>query len=106
MDDIQSSVSEMRKTLPTLMAKAPKATENIEKIISDLSIITSAIKDLKPEGGKTVELLHESVITLKAMQKSILLRSSVDEVKDEMALKEKKILDVEEKNKRLPASWP
>jgi ABC-type transporter Mla subunit MlaD len=98
MDDIQVSVSEVRKTLPMLTAKAPKTTENIEKIIADLSIITSAVKDLKPEGAKTIELLHESVITLKAMQKSMLLRSNVEEVKEEMAQ--------QEKTKRLPASQP
>ena len=52
MDDLQVSVSEVRKTLPMLTAKAPKTTENIEKIIADLSSITSAVKDLKPEGAK------------------------------------------------------
>ncbi len=105
MDDLQVSVSEVRKTLPILTAKAPKTTENIEKIIADLSSLTSTIKDLKPEGAKTIELLHESLITLKAMQKSMLLRSNVEEVREEIATQEK-LNTQNEKSKRLPASQP
>ena len=99
LDDLNFAMSEVRKVIPHLSANVPQVSDHMAKIIANLSTITSAFKELQPEGAKTIELLHESVITLKAMQKSMLLRGSVEEVKEEMALKEK-----QQKDGRIPAS--
>lgn len=99
MDDLNFAMGEVRKVIPHLTANVPQATQHMNKIIENLSSITTAFKELQPEGAKTIELLHESVITLKAMQKSMLLRGNVEEVKEEMAQKEKQKLEG-----RVPAS--
>jgi ABC-type transporter Mla subunit MlaD len=93
LDDLNFIMGDVRKVTYHLSANVPQATEHMGKIIDNLAIITSAFKELQPEGAKTIELLHESVITLKAMQKSMLLRGGVEEVKEEMALKEKQKLE-------------
>ena len=87
LEDLHYSVAEVRRVMPYLTSQVPEASGHVGKIIENLSVITSAFKELQPEGAKTIELLHESVITLKAMQKSMLLRGSVEEVKEEMAAK-------------------
>ncbi len=99
LDDLNFIMADMRKVSHHLSSNAPQATKHMGLIIENLTSITTAFKELQPEGAKTIELLHESVITLKAMQKSMLLRGNVEEVKEEMAKKEKQNVEG-----RLPAS--
>ncbi len=91
MEDLTFASGEVRRVLPHLTGKVPGATENLNKTIDNLAQITTAVKDLQPVGSeKTIELLTESVITLKGIQKSFFLRSNVEEVREEIANKEKK----------------
>jgi phospholipid/cholesterol/gamma-HCH transport system substrate-binding protein len=95
IDDLSFSIAEIRKVVPYISQNAPAASEHLGKIIENLAFISTSVRNLQPEGAKTLELLHESVITLKAMQKSMFLKSNVEEVKEEMS---------QDPLKRLPAS--
>lgn len=100
MEDVNFALSEVRKVMPHLTANVPMASQHIAQSIENISAITAALKQLGPEGSqKTIELLNESLVTLKGMQKSIFLRGNVQEVREEMAQQEKQKLE-----KRAPAS--
>lgn len=100
LDNLNFASHEVRKILPHLTSNAPSATKHMAKTIENLSVITTDLRTLQPEGAeKTVEFLTETLITLKGLQKSFLLRSNIEEVKKEMALQEKQKLE-----NRAPAS--
>ena len=84
IDDLNFTLAEVRKVMPHLTANVPATSQHLAKTIENLSGLTSSIKTLQPEGAKTIELLNESLITLKAMQKSFFMKGNVEEVKKEM----------------------
>jgi phospholipid/cholesterol/gamma-HCH transport system substrate-binding protein len=96
MDNVASASESLRKMLPHVMEKTPEMSKNMATIVANLSSLTSSLKDLEPiisEVAKTlpsgskkaIEALNESVVILRAMQNSFLLKSSVAEVKEEEA---------------------
>lgn len=104
LDNVAFASTELRKVFPVFMKKAPKVGQDMEHIVQNMVVITQGLKELQPiiaqvgksfpEGSqKTIELLNESIVVLQAMQKSVLLRGSVEEVRGERA-------------QRLPASSP
>jgi phospholipid/cholesterol/gamma-HCH transport system substrate-binding protein len=108
MDNIALASESLRKMLPHVMEKTPEMSQNVATIVANLSSLTSSLKDLEPiisEVAKTlptgskkaIEALNESVVILRAMQNSFLLKGSVADVKKEEAKKE-------EEAKRKPAS--
>ena len=68
-----------------------------QELNKTMPVVSEAMKEMGPEMPKTarraVEALNEATILIKALQKSLLLRSSVQEVR-------------EEEKSRLPASKP
>ncbi|MEM7646936.1 MAG: MlaD family protein [Pseudomonadota bacterium] len=85
---------QMNKALPTMTRDMPELSENILKLTknlnelsSDMKEIVPIVKEIAPEipgaSRKAVQALDETVLTLKAMQKTFFLRSSVREVKEE-----------------------
>lgn len=100
LEDLTFASGEVRKVLPGLTATVPGAAQNLTKTIENLSAMTESLRQVQPLGTqKTIELLNESVITLRGIQKSFFLRSNVQEVKEEMARKE-----APEDQTRAPAS--
>jgi phospholipid/cholesterol/gamma-HCH transport system substrate-binding protein len=108
MDNIALASYSLRKMLPHVMEKTPEMSQNVATIVANLSSLTSSLKDLEPiisEVAKTlptgskkaIEALNESVVILRAMQNSFLLKGSVADVRKEEAKKE-------EEAKRKPAS--
>lgn len=84
IDHIHFSVAEIKKNLP-------QTTEQIEKTISNLHDLSSMLKATGPESSQKLnELLGESVITLKSIQKNYFLKDHVQQVREE--------------SKRMPAS--
>lgn len=87
LESLHSAVALVRKNLP-------QTTGQIENTISNLHEVSILLKDQSPSGSKKLmELLGESVITLKGIQKNYFLRDHVQEVR-------------EEESKRMPASLP
>lgn len=90
MDDLSFTLAELRKVMPHVSSRTPASAEHLARTIENLDHLTSTIRDLRPEGAKTIELLNESLITLRAMQKSFFMKGNVEEVKQEMATTGKK----------------
>lgn len=134
--NLQKIVENLVLTTDTLNKAMPQLAEAIENnpnvakdlvgIVGDLSKLTSemtkvlpAIAELAPElpqaSRRAIEAMNEAVIVLKAMQKSFLLKGSVQDVKEEEAalakkkqeeaeIAKKKSEEENKENERLPAS--
>ncbi|PWU15882.1 MAG: multidrug ABC transporter substrate-binding protein [Bdellovibrio sp.] len=100
--ELATTTKELNEVLPMLKIKAPQMAADTEKLITNLAILTEQFKLLTPAfteiapelpkaSRRALEALDESVVLLKAMQKSFFLRSSAQEVR-------------EEEKKRTPAS--
>jgi ABC-type transporter Mla subunit MlaD len=85
LESLHAAVALVKKNLP-------HTTGKIENTISNLHEVSILLKESSPEGSKKlIELLGESVITLKGIQKNYFLRDHVQQVREEEA-------------KRMPAS--
>lgn len=104
MAELATTTRELNALIPMINQKAPKMGEDIEKLVSNLAVLTDQFKvfipalaevgpDLPHASRRAVQALDEAVVLLKAMQKSFFLRGNVEDVKEE-----------EEKARRLPAS--
>lgn len=93
-----SNLSEISAALgpivPAMVAEAPDMGHQLGQMVKNLNVLTAemtklapAIAAIAPDLPKTslraVEALNETVVLLKAMQKSFLLRGKVEEVKEE-----------------------
>ncbi|MCB9026405.1 MAG: MCE family protein [Bdellovibrionaceae bacterium] len=94
VDNVVVLTSEMNKILPQINEDSPNLGRQISSLVSNLSDLTQEFKKLTPAinviapelprvSKRAVEGLDELVITLKAIQKSFLLRGNVDDVKEE-----------------------
>ncbi len=91
------------KGVPDMGHQLAEIVQNLNVLTAEFRKLTPAINELAPDLPRTskraVEALDETVVLLKAMQRSWLLRSNVKDVKAE---EEKK--DKDQQNERLPAS--
>jgi phospholipid/cholesterol/gamma-HCH transport system substrate-binding protein len=109
--EVNKLLPEMNKIMPILaqvtpqmLKDSPKLAADMAKIAGNLAILTDELHstlpafkelmtDVAPEvpraGRRAMEALDETVVTLKALQKSFLLRSNAREVRDEEAEREK-----------------
>ncbi len=82
------------KSLPALQKEVPDLGQQMGQIVKNLNVLTTEFQKLTPAiaviapelprtSRRAVEALDETVILLKAMQKSFLLRGKVDEVRQE-----------------------
>lgn len=101
---LNKTTVELNKILPDLNNANPQLAQNLASMIKDISEISKDAKVLGPAfqeigpdmpmaARRMVEALNETVVMMKAMQKSILIRGSIEEVREEEA-----------KNPRMPAS--
>lgn len=92
MANIAYASEQLKKVLPHFVNNTPQMTANVTTMVENLTALTKGMKELQPfvaevvktmpEGSKkAVEALNESVMVLRAMQKSFLLRGSVEEMK-------------------------
>lgn len=109
LGELTQTMVEMNKILPSMNASNPSfgkdvgiLTKNIVAVSDEMKLLTPALKEIQPQlpqaGRRLIEVLNETAITLKAMQKTFFLRSNVEDV-----LAEEKIRD-DEAQKRQPAS--
>lgn len=110
MDNLKVTTHELNAMIPVLKDKAPNMASDVASIVENLAILTKEFKvvvpalaevapDLPHASRRAVEALDEAVVLLKAMQKSMFLRGSVEDVLEEEALIEKS-----RKKSRTPAS--
>lgn len=94
MDNVAYASDAVRKVLPLMVSKSPEMAQNVTTIVSNLSALTSSLKEMQPivaevvktlpDGSKkAIEALNESVTILRAMQKSFLLKGAVADLKEE-----------------------
>jgi phospholipid/cholesterol/gamma-HCH transport system substrate-binding protein len=94
------TTQEINRILPELNKENPNLARDLAGMTQNLAIMTKAlgpaVKEVEPElpgaSRRLVETLNETVVVLKAMQKSFFMKSNVKEVQDEEA------------TRRLPAS--
>lgn len=87
------TTAEINRILPELNKENPNLAKDLSVMTQNLALLTGAlgpaISEVGPElpgaSRRMVEALNETVITLKAMQKSFFMKSNVDEVRDEEA---------------------
>ncbi|MFN7728933.1 MAG: MlaD family protein [Bdellovibrio sp.] len=104
MAELSVTTRELNALIPLINQKAPKMGQDIEHLVGNLAVLTEQFKvfipalaeigpDLPHASRRAVQALDEAVVLLKAMQKSFLIRGSVEDVREE-----------EERARRLPAS--
>lgn len=94
IDNLVALTGEMNRVLPVLTKDSPRLAEDVTKIARNMAILTDemqkilpALQEIGPElpraSRRAIEALDETVVTLKALQKSFILRGSVEDVKKE-----------------------
>lgn len=87
------TTGEINKILPELNAENPNLAKDLAHMTQNLALMTKAlepaIQAVEPElpgaSVRLVEALNETVVVLKAMQKSFFMKSNVREVQEEEA---------------------
>ncbi len=101
-DEVNLMIPEFRKQSPQMAGDIAKITRSMAVLSDQLQKTLPALIELGPEipkaSRRAFEALDETVITLKALQKSFLMRGNVKEVREEELARQ------EEAAKRLPAS--
>lgn len=103
LPEVNKVVPEIAKMAPVLAEEGPKVASDLQKIAANMAVLTdemqntlpaikAAMAELGPEipraTRRAMEALDETVVTLKALQKSFLLRSNAREVREEEAVRE------------------
>jgi phospholipid/cholesterol/gamma-HCH transport system substrate-binding protein len=85
-------VKELSKNSPELAADLAKIARNMAILTDEVQKTLPMMKEIGPElpraSRRAIEALDETVVTLKALQKSFLLRGNVKDVRDEEAKRE------------------
>lgn len=100
LENANHLTQEINGILPVVKEKAPDLgrdltviVKNMAQLTEDLKVVTPALVEMAPNlpktGRRTVEFIDEFVVLLKALQKSMLLRSNAEEVRAEEALRPK-----------------
>ncbi len=93
--------TELAKILPALNENSPtlgkdmaQMTQNLGKLTNEFAKLIPMLEQMAPHlpkaSGRALEALDETVVTLKAIQKSFLLKSAAKEVREEEKRKEEK----------------
>lgn len=94
LGQLTTTLSEVNKILPEINQADPELGKtvtsmlsNVNKLTQDLQVLGPALQASGPElpgaTKRAIEALNETVVMLKAMQKSIFIRGSVEEVREE-----------------------
>lgn len=91
--NLNVTTSEINQILPELNRQNPALAKDLAQMTQNLAVVTKAIgpavKNVETElpgaSVRLIEALNETVVVLKAMQKSFFMRSSVQDVKEEEA---------------------
>jgi len=100
VNNLVAITTEVHKAMPEVTKHSPEMLGHLSKIARNMSVLTDELQKtvpmmqkLAPEipraSERALEALDETVVTLKALQKSFLLRGSAAEVREEEALSRK-----------------
>lgn len=114
MDNMVAMSDELNKMLPEFTKDSPEMAQDLRKITHSVALLSGQLEktlplltEVTPELPKATrrafEALDQTVVTLKALQKSFLIRGSVREVREEELAAEKRE-DAERAQTRTPAS--
>jgi phospholipid/cholesterol/gamma-HCH transport system substrate-binding protein len=91
--ELNAILPELNRENPELAKDIALMSKNLVTLTNDFKVLGPALKSVGPElpqaTHRAVEALNETVIMLKAMQKSMFIRGSVQEVRDEEARQRK-----------------
>lgn len=101
VNNLVAITTEVNRILPAIAKESPEMVVHLSKIAKNMAILTDEVQKtlpmmqkLAPEipraSERALEALDQTVVTLKALQKSFLLRGSVNEVREEEAIAQKK----------------
>lgn len=86
-EELQAALPGITKEVPDLGVQLGQIVKNTNVLTTELQKLTPAINAIAPDLPRTskraIEALDEMVVTLKALQKSFILRGNVNEVRDE-----------------------
>lgn len=96
LGNLAVTTNQLNDIIPYVREKAPQLGSDMTKIVQNLAVLTDNFKLLTPTivqmapalpktSRRAVEALDEAVVLLKAMQKSMFVRGSVEEVRAEEA---------------------
>lgn len=99
INNLLAMTDELNKVLPVLTKDSPELAANLAVIAKNTAVLTTeiqkalpALQEIGPElpraSRRAIEALDETVVTLKALQKSFILRGSVDDVRHEEAARD------------------
>jgi len=94
VSNLTDITSDLNKVLPAMVQESPEVGKHLGEMVKNMSVLTHemqklapAIAAIAPEFPKTsmraVEALNETVVLLKALQKSFLLRGNVEAVREQ-----------------------
>ena len=94
-DDLARLMPMIEKDSPELAIDMKKIARNTAVLTEELTKTLPMLEKMAPEfpraSVRAMEALDETVVTLKALQKSFLLRGNVHDVKEEEALREQRM---------------
>lgn len=93
LGNLTVTTTEINRILPDLNRQNPELAKDLAQMTQNLAVVTKALgpavkgveSELPGASVRLIEALNETVVVLKAMQKSFFMRGSVREVKEEEA---------------------
>ncbi len=108
LGQLATTTKELNALIPEINRQAPGMAKDVTQLVSNLAVLTQEFKvilpalaevapDLPHASRRAVEALDEAVVLIKAMQKSMFVRGSAEEVRKEEA-------EAAKAKKRMPSS--
>jgi phospholipid/cholesterol/gamma-HCH transport system substrate-binding protein len=111
LGNLATTTTELNKMLPAMNEKSPELAEHMAKLVDNMAELSEQFKvvipalaavapDLPHASKRAVEALDETVVLVKALQKSFFVRGNVEEVR---AKEEKEALDAAKSSPSAPS---
>lgn len=99
VENLVSLTSDLNQVVPALVKEMPDLGAQMAQIVKNLNVLTTEFQKLTPAisavapdlpqaSKRAVEALDETVVLLKALQKSFMLRGNVKDVREEEELRQ------------------